>query len=63
MVPLIEQMLERHKRLHGVETTAADCELYHRQIDATNREIDRLDDDLYGLTDEEIRSVEESACK
>ena len=41
----------------------ADRELYQRQIDATDRAIDRLDDDLYGLTDEEIRIVEESARK
>jgi len=50
-------------RLHGAKTTAADRELYPRQIDATDREIDRLDDVLYGLTDDEIRIVEESACK
>ncbi len=31
-----------------------------RQIDATDAEIDRLVYELYGLTDEEIRIVEES---
>jgi len=31
--PLVEQMLEVHKRLHGAKTTAADRELYQRQID------------------------------
>jgi hypothetical protein len=31
-----------------------------RQIDATDREIDRLVYELYGLTDEEIRIVEEA---
>ena len=30
----------------------------HRQIDATDREIDRRVDELYGLTDEEIAIVE-----
>jgi hypothetical protein len=35
MVSLVEQMLELHKRLHGAKTTAADRELYQRQIDAT----------------------------
>jgi len=38
--------------------TAADRELYRRQIDATDRAIDRLVYDLYGLTDEEIAIVE-----
>jgi hypothetical protein len=31
-----------------------------RQIDATDKEIDRLVYELYGLTDEEIRIVEEA---
>ncbi|HUU98974.1 MAG TPA: hypothetical protein VM487_24850 [Phycisphaerae bacterium] len=31
-----------------------------RQIDATDRQIDRLVYELYGLTDEEIRIVEEA---
>jgi hypothetical protein len=31
-----------------------------RQIDATDREIDRLVYDLYGLTEEEIQIVENS---
>jgi len=32
-----------------------------RQIGATDQQIDRLVYELYGLTDEEIRIVEESA--
>jgi len=31
-----------------------------RQIEATDRQIDRLVYDLYGLTDEEIKIVEEA---
>jgi len=58
MVALVEQMLELHKRLHDAKTAPADRELYQRQIDATDREIDRLVYDLYGLTEEEIRIVE-----
>jgi len=50
-------VLELHKRLY-VAKSAANRELYQRQIDATDREIDRLDDDLYGLTEEEIKIVE-----
>ena len=34
-----------------------------RQIDATDRQIDQLVYDLYGLTDEEIRIVEEATAK
>ena len=40
------------------KASAAERELYQRQIDATDREIDRLVYVLYGLTDEEIRIVE-----
>ena len=61
MVSLVEQMLGLHKRLHDAETSAADRELYQRQINATDRDIDRLGDILYGLTDEEIRIVEGTA--
>ena len=35
-------------------------ELLQRQIDATDRQIDRLVYELYGLTEEEIGIVEES---
>ena len=38
--------------------TPNDQMLLQRQIDATDREIDRLVYDLYGLTDEEIKIVE-----
>jgi hypothetical protein len=57
MVTLVEQMLELHKRL-AATTSASDRDLYQRQIDATDREIDRLVYELYGLTDEEIGVVE-----
>jgi hypothetical protein len=57
MVGLVEQMLELHKRLHAVGGEA-DREMLQRQIDATDREIDQLVYELYGLTDEEIRIVE-----
>jgi len=35
-----------------------DRELYQRQIEATDREIDKLVYELYGLTQEEIKIVE-----
>jgi hypothetical protein len=58
MVKLVEQMLELHKR-QAVRKSQSDRDLYQRQIDATDREIDRLVYELYGLTEEEIAVVEE----
>ena len=40
MVTLVEQMLELHKR--QAAASASDRELYQRQIDATDREVDKL---------------------
>ena len=57
MVRLVEQMLDLHKRLAAAES-ATDREAYQRQIDATDREIDKLVYELYGLSEEEIRIVE-----
>ena len=34
-----------------------------RQVEATDREIDRLVYELYGLSDEEIRIVEEATTR
>ena len=34
-----------------------------RQIEATDREIDRLVYELYGLSDEEVRIVEEGTAR
>jgi len=58
MVALVERMLELHKR-QAEARTPADRELYARQIEATDREIDALVYELYGLTEEEIAVVEE----
>ena len=59
MVSLVEQMLELHKKLGGAKLSN-EKEMIQRRIDATDSEIDRLVYDLYGLTDEEIKIVEES---
>ena len=56
MVMLVEQMLELDRR--QAAASASDRELYQRQIDATDREIDRLVYELYGLTSDEIATVE-----
>jgi hypothetical protein len=60
MVTLVEQTLELHKR-QAVAKSQSDCDLYQRQIDATDRKIDKLVYELYGLTDEEIKIVEGAA--
>jgi hypothetical protein len=57
IVQLVEQMLDLHKRLRAAQTQT-DRELYQQQIDATDKQIDALVYELYGLTDEEIKIVE-----
>jgi hypothetical protein len=57
LVSLVEQMLDLHGQLSGV-STAHDRQLLRRQIETTDRQIDRLVYELYGLTDEEIAIVE-----
>jgi hypothetical protein len=41
-------------------STKGDKELYERQIKVVDAQIDRLVYDLYGLTEEEIRIIEEA---
>jgi hypothetical protein len=60
MVGLVQRMLALHKQL-AAASISADRTLYQRQIDATDRQIDALVYDLYGLTDEEIEIVEGGA--
>jgi hypothetical protein len=57
MVQLVEQMLSLHKQLPDAKTGHDQTHL-QRQIDATNRQIDKLAYELYGLTEEEIGVVE-----
>jgi type I restriction-modification system DNA methylase subunit len=56
MVSLVTQMLDLHQRLHAA-TSTSDRELLQRQIDATDKTIDELVYELYGLTEEEIGVV------
>ena len=57
MVQLVEQMLPLHQQLAAAKAPH-DKTVLQGQIDATDRQIDRLVYDLYGLTEEEIRIVE-----
>ncbi|MCT8337534.1 hypothetical protein FKB36_08565 [Methanoculleus sp. Afa-1] len=60
MVALVVQMLDLNRRL--VEAKAAhEKEVLAGMIDATDRQIDRLVYELYGLTEEEIAVVEGAA--
>lgn len=58
MIVLVNQMLELHKQVASAKTDH-DKTIIQRQIEATDRQIDHLVYDLYGLTDEEIKLVEE----
>lgn len=59
MVALVEQMLTLNKQVAAARTPN-DRTRIERMIDATDRQIDRLVYELYELTDEEIRIVEEA---
>ena len=54
----MEEMLELHKRLAAAKSDA-DKQRLQRAIAATDKKIDALVCELYGLTDEEIKIVEE----
>jgi hypothetical protein len=57
IVALVEQMLSLNKQLAAANTDHEKTTL-QRQIDATDRQIDKLVYELYGLTPEEIAIVE-----
>ena len=57
MVALVETMLDLHKRLSAENNPQVKTAL-QRQIDATDKQIDRLVYELYELTEEEIAIVE-----
>ena len=60
MVQLVENMLELNKKLAETKT-GHEKTLLQRQIDATDHQIDRLVYDLYDLTEEEVKIVEEAS--
>ena len=62
LLVLGKDMLTLHERLIKSKTTHERTSLA-RQIEATDREIDQLVYELYGLTDEEIRIVEEATAR
>jgi type I restriction-modification system DNA methylase subunit len=61
IVEHVESIVSLRRRL-GAARAPHDRTAIRRQIDATDRQIDRLVYDLYGLTDEEIRIVEQATA-
>jgi hypothetical protein len=59
MASLVERMLTFHQQLAN-SNTPTEKTLLQRQIDTTDRQIDAMVYELYGLTEEEIRLVEGS---
>ena len=59
VVTMVESMLRLHKNLPTARTEQ-DRAIIQRQIDTTDKQIDTLVYELYGLTEEEIRIVEGS---
>lgn len=59
MVSLVEQMLDLQKKL-AKATIPHEKQMIQRQINATDNQIDTLVYELYGLTEEEMKIVEES---
>jgi hypothetical protein len=55
-------MLELHERLAGARVERERA-VIGRQIEATDRQIDRLVYELYGLTEDEIKIVEEATSR
>ena len=62
MVELVDAMLALHEKV-ATARTPHDRTTIERQIAATDQQIDTLVYELYGLTDEEIKIVDEAAEK
>ena len=58
LVALVDTMLELQKNYHDARMER-DKELYERQIKMVDTQIDEQVYDLYGLTEEEVKVVEE----
>ncbi len=59
MVKFVERMLELHKQLAAAKIPDEKTRI-QREITATDNQIDKLVYELYGLTEEEIKIVEEN---
>ncbi len=59
IVSMVEQMLKIQKKYHNAKTEN-EIKMFKKQIDILDNQIDQLVYKLYGLTEEEIRVVEDS---
>ncbi len=59
MISLVDRMLDLHKKLAAAKIPDDKTKI-QRQIDTTDKQIDKLVYKLYGLTEDEIKIVEES---
>jgi len=59
MVKLVERMLQLHRDLQDAKTPN-EKKMIQRQIEATDKQIDKLVYELYGLSEEEIKIIEDS---
>jgi hypothetical protein len=59
MVAMLDRILDLHKQFSLAKNPNDKTQLQH-EIEATDRQIDQLVYDLYGLTEEEIKMVEEA---
>jgi len=62
MVGLVERIISLHEKLSEARIERERTVIGH-QIAATDRQIDRLVYELYGLTEEEIKVVEEATVR
>jgi len=60
MITLVDVMIELHNSLSAANTPT-EKNILKRQIDTIDKQIDNLVCELYGLTEEEIKIVEESS--
>jgi hypothetical protein len=60
MVKLVDRMLDLHKDLAAAKIPDEKTRI-QREITATDSQIDRLVYNLYGLTEEEIKIIEQEA--
>jgi hypothetical protein len=60
MVALVDRMLEMYKKKHSGKLAPSELECLEREIAATDAAIDDLVYDLYGITEEDRKIVEEN---
>ena len=60
MVALVEGMLELNRRKHSGKLAPSELDRLEREITSTDREIDELVYELYGISEEERKIIEAS---